>query len=207
MKIAWLSPFRKYGSGIGQFSAAACEGLLRGGHDVTVLASDLGPADEPCRSNLPIVRLPDLDHETVLRSLDDFDLVAYNLGNHVEYHRNIYDLSRKHRSIVILHDLVMRDFFFGYFLCPGGAHLQGLLEMMEYCHGPQAVGWLRDLVAGRVVAPGTDPRLLEYHMAQAAVSHAHGVVVHSEFTRGWPSSRGRRSPTSTSPPRIWRRKP
>ena len=55
--------------------------------------------------------------------------------------------------------------------------------MMEYCHGPQDVGWMWDLVAGRVEAPWTDPRLLEYHMAKAAVSHAHGVVVHSEFTR------------------------
>jgi glycosyltransferase involved in cell wall biosynthesis len=183
MKIAWLSPFRKYGSGIAQFSAAACDGLLRGGHEVIVFASDLGPADEPCRSNLPIVRLPDSDHETVIRSLDDFDLVAYNLGNHVDFHRSIYDLSRKHLGIVILHDLVMRDFFAGYFLCPDGSRLPELLEMMEYCHGPQAVGWLRDLAAGRVEAPWTDPRILEYHMAKAAVSHAHGVVVHSEFAR------------------------
>ena len=119
MKIAWLSPFRKYGSGIGQFSAAACNGLLRGGHEVVVFASDLGPADEPYCSNLPIVRLTDSDHETVLSSLDDFDLVAYNLGDHAGYHRSIYDLSRKHRGIVILHDLVMRDFFAGYFLWPG----------------------------------------------------------------------------------------
>jgi hypothetical protein len=42
MKIAWLSPFRKYGSGIGQFSAAACEGLLRSGHEILGIASDLG---------------------------------------------------------------------------------------------------------------------------------------------------------------------
>ena len=183
MKIAWLSPFRKYGSGIGQFSAAACEGLVRGGHEVIVFASDLGPADEPCRSNLPIVRLPDSDHETVLRSLDDFDLVAYNMGDHPLYHRRIYDLFRKHRSIVILHDLVMRNFFEGYFLRPDASRLPELLEMMEYCHGPQAVDWMRDLVTERVEALWTDPRLLEYHMAKAAVSHAHGVVVHSEYTR------------------------
>ncbi len=183
MKIAWLSPFRKNGSGIGAFGAAACDGLLCGGHEVIVFASDLGPADEPHRSNFPIVRLPDTDDEAVLRSLDEFDLVAYNLGDHAGYHRSIYDLSRKHRGIVILHDLVMRDFFAGYFLCRDGSRLPELLEMMEYCHGPQAEGWMRDLVAGRVDSPWTDPRLLEYHMAKAAVSHAHGVVVHSEFTR------------------------
>ncbi len=183
MKIAWLSPFRKQGSGIGQFSAAACEGLVRGGHEVIIFASDLGPADEPCRSNLPIVRLPDSDHEAVSSSLDGFDLVAYNLGDHAGYHRSIYDLSRKHRGIVILHDLVMRDFFAGYFLCPDGSRLPELLEMMEHCHGPEAAGWMRNLVAGRLEAPWADPRLLEYHMAKAAVSHAHGVVVHSEFTR------------------------
>jgi glycosyltransferase involved in cell wall biosynthesis len=183
MKIAWLSPFRQYGSGIGQFSAAACEGLVRGGHEVIVFASDLGPADEPCRSNLPIVRLPDSDHETVLRSLVDFDLVANNLGDHSDYHRSIYDLLRKHRSIVILHDLVMRNVFAGYFLRPDGSRLPELLKTMEYCHSPQDVGWMRDPVAGRVECPGTNPRLLEYHIAKAALSHAHGVVVHSEFTR------------------------
>lgn len=42
------------------------------------------------------------------------DLAVYNLGNHIGYHREIFEASRRAPGIVILHDYVMRNFFAAY---------------------------------------------------------------------------------------------
>ena len=182
MKIAWFTPFRRDGSGVGLVSAAACDGL-RADHDLVVFASDLTDPRDACRPDLPIVSLVGADPRQVARGLDEFPLVVYNLGDHVGFHRSIYDVSRLRRGIVILHDLVMRDFFAGYYLEPGAEDPPALLALMEQCHGASAAAWLQDLMAGRIADLWADPHVLEYHMARAAVRHAHGVVVHSEFSR------------------------
>jgi glycosyltransferase involved in cell wall biosynthesis len=88
------------------------------------------------------------------------------------------------RCVVVLHDLVMRDFFAGYYLADGPARLPEFLGLMEACHGPGGAAWMADVMAGRVADLWSDPGVLEYHMARAAVAHAHGVVTHSAFTLG-----------------------
>lgn len=182
MKIAWFTPYRRGGSGIANYSAAAC-GALRRGHEVVVFAPDVGPARPAGDDGPPVVALDDLGRDEVLRHLAGFDRVVYNLGDNVDYHRTIYEYSRLHPGIVVLHDLVMRDFFAGYYLRPGGEGLPALLRLMAYCHGPEAAEWMGALAGGRIADYWADPHLLEYHMARAAVGHARGVVVHSEFCR------------------------
>jgi glycosyltransferase involved in cell wall biosynthesis len=186
MKIAWFTPFRRKGSGIALFSAAACPSLPEG-CEVVVFASDLGKTfdpDDACSGDFPVVGLLGADPEEVLQSLAGFSLAVYNMGDHAGYHKSIYEYSMKHPGIVVLHDLVMRDFFAEYFLEADRARLPELLGLMEYCHGAPAADWMRDLIDGKVFDLWSDPRVLEYHMARGAVRHSLGVVTHSEFTRG-----------------------
>ena len=83
----------------------------------------------------------------------------------------------------MLHDLVMRDFFEVYYMRDRGGDRTGLLRLMEYCHGPDGAAWMEAVMDGRIADIWTDPRILDYHMARAAVAGALGVVVHSESCR------------------------
>jgi glycosyltransferase involved in cell wall biosynthesis len=186
MKIAWFTPLRRRGSGIAVFSAATCAALSET-HEVVVFASDVGHPCDPadlCLVDLPIFPLVGADARTVTRDLAGFSLVVYNMGDHVGYHKVIHEYSLWHPGVVVLHDLVMRDFFAGYYLADGPARLQEFLGLMEACHGPDGAAWMADVVAGRVGDVWSDPGVLEYHMARAAVAHAHGVVTHSGFALG-----------------------
>jgi glycosyltransferase involved in cell wall biosynthesis len=185
MKIAWFSPFRRGGSGIAWVSAAACDGLMSDGHEVVVFASDVRDAGPVVRTDLPMVGLDGVDHGEVLRGLPGFDLVVYHLGNSYLFHTPIYEFSRQYPGIVVLHDLVMRDFFWMYYQEVRQGDFAGLLRLMEYCHGAPGRAWLEALAAGRISDVWSDPHVREYHMARAAVAGARGVVVHSEFSRAW----------------------
>ena len=45
------------------------------------------------------------------RALNDADVSIYNLGNHGGIHGGIWQVSRQHPGIVVLHDLCLHDFF------------------------------------------------------------------------------------------------
>jgi glycosyltransferase involved in cell wall biosynthesis len=182
MKIAWFTPFRRDGSGIANFSDSIC-GALREDHEVVVFASDLADGGDARRTDVEVVGLLDADPDRVRTRLAGIPLVVYNLGNYAPYHARIYEYLQRHPGLVVLHDLVMRDFFIGYYLGEGRWDRAGLLRAMEYGHGPQAAEWLGRLLEGRIEDLWADPNILDYHMARAAVCRAHGVVVHSEYSR------------------------
>jgi glycosyltransferase involved in cell wall biosynthesis len=181
MKIAWFTPFQKDGSAIANFSDAIVAGL-RDDHEVTVFASDLADSQGARRDDVEVVGLMSTGSDEVLARLDAFHLVVYNMGNYAPYHGQIYEFLQRRPGLVVLHDLVMRDLFYGYFLGGGNSDLEGLVRTMDYGHGQEGVSWLKELLQGRLDL-SCDPNLLEYHMARAVVAHAHGVVTHSEFTR------------------------
>jgi len=53
----------------------------------------------------------DVDEQT----LSKYDVVVYNFGNHLPFHREIFLLSRRHPGICVLHDFVMHHFFAEYY--------------------------------------------------------------------------------------------
>ena len=106
------------------------------------------------------------------------------MGNNAAFHSQIYECLLRKPGLVVLHDLVVRDFFNGHFLGGGNTNLEGMLRTMEYGHGAAGMVWLKDLISGRIKGLSSDPNMLEYHMARAVVAHAHGVVTHSKFTLG-----------------------
>ncbi len=109
MRIAWFSPFNPR-SAIGDYSAAIVRHLAKA-DDVTTFAAE---QDDPPR-DFPgtVVRMPAEPDEAFLAELDDFDYLVYNLGDCLAYHQGIYELAQRRPGVVILHDLVMADFFRG----------------------------------------------------------------------------------------------
>jgi hypothetical protein len=183
MKIAWFSPFHRDGGDIDRYSAASCGGLLAEGHEVFVFAPDLCDGRLGIRTDVPITALDYIDRAEVLRQFPEFDLTVFNLGVNANGCGKIYEFAREYPGVVILHDLVMRDFFQVYYIRDRGGDRSGLLRLMEYSHGQDGRAWMEAVLDGRIADARSGPHATEYHMARAAVAGALGVVVHSEPCR------------------------
>jgi glycosyltransferase involved in cell wall biosynthesis len=180
MRIAWFTPFNRR-SAIGHYSAIVCT-ELRKAHEPVIFASDLDSMNEAWPTDLPVVCLKGVNTDHVLHQLGEFPLLVYNMGDHGPYHRLVFEFLKRRPGIMVLHDLVLRDFFASYYLSEE-PDVNGLLQLMETCHGRAGRVWMENLLAGLVPDLSSDPNITQYHMAEGAERCAHGVVVHSEFAR------------------------
>lgn len=96
MKVAWLTPLSER-SAIAEYSVNVCAALADQ-CAVELYACD----DQPWRG----CAVPVLDARAGLRpeSLAGYDHVVYNLGDHLGFHRVVYEVSRRHPGICVLHD-------------------------------------------------------------------------------------------------------
>ena len=180
MKVAWFTPFNEK-SAIGDYSEAILTQLVQE-HDVTVFAPAGGNIGEPRPSAVPVVPLPPHPPQDVIDSLASFDIAVYNLGNYIPYHQPIYAASLKHPGIVIMHDLVMRDFFRG--LCYQARYIpDAYAKQLARDHGDEAGDHARALLNEGKLEQGEDPHRLRFPMFKSAIHGAYGVIVHSEYSR------------------------
>jgi glycosyltransferase involved in cell wall biosynthesis len=179
MKIAWFTPFGPESS-IGHYSETIVDHLAER-HVVTVYAPG---SPEPRPTRHPLVRLPETPTLSLLSALDAHDALIYNMGDSYPNHLAIYECLLRRPGIVILHDLVMRDFFIGYCLIHQGDREQ-LVRLAECDHGPEAAQHCRDLFITCERAESIDdPERLRWPMFKSALGRCLGVVVHSDFARG-----------------------
>ena len=129
-----------------------------------------------------MVALPNGHCDGVVRELKTFDATVYNMGNHMPYHKRIFEVLLRHPGVVVLHDLVLRDFFFGYFLKEKRAPLT-LAKQMAYGEGPEAEAMAHSFLAGRHFEALDDPIRLRFPMFKPALHRCEGVLVHSEYSR------------------------
>jgi glycosyltransferase involved in cell wall biosynthesis len=188
MRIGWFTPLHRQ-SAIGSFSAAVCA-VLAQQHTVTIYAGDLWHHDESWPIDPPVVLLREADDRAVLDELEACDAVFYNMGDHLRNHKRVYEWLQRRPGIVILHDLVLRSFFVGYYMTDGRFDRLGLLDLVESCHGWPGREWFRKWQEGEIPTWTTDPRSLDYHVANAVTRHATGVVVHSRFAQKRAGARG-----------------
>lgn len=178
MRIAWFTPFSPR-SAIGHYSAAILAELATG-HRVTVFSPAGSGADLPRSTAHPLVPLPDLPTPALLAALSEFDAVVYNMGNYPPYHLHIYETAVRFPGVVVLHDLVMRDFFLDYAMRVTGQP-DLFPALLGYAHGPDAEGHGRDVVRGRVTEQINDPRRLVWPLFLPSLRGAVGAVVHSAY--------------------------
>jgi hypothetical protein len=109
VRIAWFTPFQK-SSAIGRFSRLVTTELARSAEvDIWHPA-----AEETHPTQLPTISLPD---DLVLEpgALAAYDMCVYNLGDHLGFHRQVFQTARTIPGVVVLHDFVMHHFFAGYY--------------------------------------------------------------------------------------------
>jgi glycosyltransferase involved in cell wall biosynthesis len=178
MRIAWFTPFTAR-SAIGHYSEAILDKLSER-DEVTIYTPDRILGEMPRATSHPLVRMPFNATDDLLAGLESYDACIYNMGNHLPNHRQIYEVALRKPGIVVLHDLVMRDFFIGYILLHR-KNAQGLVRMMAYNHGPETAENARIVVRqGQDVGPD-DPIRLRHPMFKSALHRCRGVVVHSEY--------------------------
>jgi glycosyltransferase involved in cell wall biosynthesis len=137
----------------------------------------------PRPTALPLVRLPDTPPPDLLAALSEFDAVVYNLGNYPPYHLPIYETAVRFPGVVVLHDLVMRDFFLDY--ATRVARRPELFpSMLGYAHGPEAEAHGREVTGGRAAETIDDARRLNWPLFLPALRGAVGAVVHSAYAHG-----------------------
>jgi glycosyltransferase involved in cell wall biosynthesis len=175
MRLAWLTPLT-FGSGVSRFSLSVVNALSSIGVDVDVW-------HPPSENDLACPWAPTFSLEGVDAAVfDGYDNVIYNLGNHPGSHAAIYDLSRRRRGIVVLHDRVMQDFFFHYatqirndpafYVC-----------LMGHVYGPEAATLAADIVQQGQTVELWEAASTRYPLFEPCLFNAAGVVAHSRETR------------------------
>jgi glycosyltransferase involved in cell wall biosynthesis len=181
MKIAWFTPLGRSSSAISQYSACILEQLTRM-EQVVVYVSDTDQADACWPVNADLVFLSQLQPDRLPYELSSYDCLIYNLGNHFGYHGSIYEASRKHPGIVIVHDAVLQHFFGWYFL-EYKRDEDAYVRHMAYAHGREGEELAKLYRAGREPPVWDGPQAVHYDMAKLAVRRNYGIIVHSECAK------------------------
>ncbi len=110
------------------------------------------------------------------REINQADATFYQMGNDPRYHHAIWQMSRQHPGIVILHDVMMQHFFSGLVFHNRGLNRREYLELIERHHG----------IKGRVLAEshlqgliGTEELAQQCPLMEAATENSLAVIVHS----------------------------
>lgn len=127
------------------------------------------------------INWPDLNHA---------DVTFYNIGNNHLFHTSIWQVSRRHPGIVILHDLRVHNFFDSLYRGQW-RDVDGYLAEMNRYYGAEGLRAATEFVdAGGV---NIDFMTEQYPLTPLALENCLGVVVHTqeafaqvEAMRQWP---------------------
>lgn len=176
MRIAWFTPFHR-ASAIGRFSRLVTAELAKS------VRVDIWhpPTDEPHVTSLPTVPWAE-DMIVTPDAMAAYDTCIYNLGDHLPYHRMVFEAARNVPGIHILHDYVMHHFFAAYYL-EARQSPDEYLRAISRWYGDAGYAVAQTILSGEGAAFWESGRIMEFPFFEAAMSGASGVVVHSEFFR------------------------
>lgn len=123
------------------------------------------------------------------RRLNSADMTVYQMGNHPGFHRWIWEISRHHPGIVVLHDVSLQPMFAEIFV-QDSQDPEAYEDVMEQYHGPAGRRAATQLLTQQKTAIDL---AFEYPLTQLALVQALGVMVHNETAfndlqayRRWP---------------------
>jgi glycosyltransferase involved in cell wall biosynthesis len=171
LKINWFSPLPPAQSGIASYAAQLLPVLARR-HKVTVWTDQAEVAPEIGHS-LPLAHYQPA--HPPWRALNNADVSIYHLGNHGGFHSGIWEVSRQHPGIVVLHDLCVHDFFEMVFL-----RIQhrpdAYFAILEQWYGQEGRHAAEAFCAGGISAASMTQL---FPLTRAMVQGALGVITHT----------------------------
>jgi glycosyltransferase involved in cell wall biosynthesis len=178
MKINWFSPLPPARTGIAEYTQSLLPSLRK--HGELTLWTDQAVWDAGLDQIAPVRQFD--TRFMPWRELNAADVNFYHIGNNRQFHTGIWQVSRQHAGIVVLHDSRLQHFFAGLYLHEWGDP-HGYREAMERYYGAEgreacAQGWTEQLA-------------VPFPLTPLAIENALGAVVHSRATlsdlAGWAS--------------------
>jgi ubiquinone/menaquinone biosynthesis C-methylase UbiE/glycosyltransferase involved in cell wall biosynthesis len=179
MILNWFSPLPPAKTGIAAYTARILPSLHRRAH--IVLWTDQAEYDSNLKNYAEVrhYQLGQIDWTELNRG----DISFYHIGNNRFFHGAIWQVSRSHPGIVILHDLYLQNFFAGLYRDQWNDR-NGYVGHMEEYYGLKGrkdaeLFWNRFLTI--------DDMIKLYPLTPLAVDNALGVLVHSAHARDKPT--------------------
>ena len=177
MRIAWFTPLDE-NSGIGRYSVAATESLRKCGIEVEIFHMEreniLATTTPLNKFNAQDVALPEL--------LSKYNFTAYNIGDNLQYHEQIYEISKIVPGIVIVHDIVMHHFVAGYYLY-SKKDTEAYIQKAESLYGNKDL--FRNSISGSTTPIWDDDQVMLYPFFEPFVENALGVICHSKYAQSY----------------------
>jgi ubiquinone/menaquinone biosynthesis C-methylase UbiE/glycosyltransferase involved in cell wall biosynthesis len=171
MRLNWFSPLPPAKSGIADYTARLLPALSQFAE--ILLWTDQDDWD------------PHLEHYAAVRryqinnmpwaEVNRGTMSVYHIGNNHCFHGQIWQVSRRHQGLVILHDTALHHLFAGLFR-EQWHDRAGYLELMERYYGEAGGQQAEDFWAGRLTI---DYMAQQYPLTRYAMEHALGVLVHT----------------------------
>ncbi len=110
MKIAWCTPYG-LDSAIGKFSSLVVEALAGRDNSITLVSSDNDQLTEHRRTPEGIELLHWSRFAYAPATLDAYDVVVYNIGDHFRFHAGVLGLIDRYPGVCIFHDFYLVNLF------------------------------------------------------------------------------------------------
>jgi glycosyltransferase involved in cell wall biosynthesis len=113
--------------------------------------------------------------QVTLPELSDADLNIYHMGNHVQYHHSIWQMSCRVPGLIVLHDQKLQHLFCGT-RCVHDQDSEGYIREITHWYGPEAGVTARRFISGEVTIAAVE----NYSMRSWALANASAVMVHTQ---------------------------
>lgn len=173
MRIAWFTPFSTK-SAIGKYSRMVTDKLIK------YCEVDLWLAENENLQETKVNIIFYNKNENLAEKLSNYDLLVYNMGNYMPFHRDIYEISQEYKGVIILHDYMMHHFFLGYYLEYKKNPMKYINEM-ELLYGVNGKIIAEDSVQGRCMPVWETDEIMRYPFFEKVIGGAYGVITHSNF--------------------------
>jgi ubiquinone/menaquinone biosynthesis C-methylase UbiE/glycosyltransferase involved in cell wall biosynthesis len=209
MILNWFSPLPPARSGIAAYTERILPALNRRAH--IILWTDQAEYDSTLKNYAEVRQYQ--PERIAWAELNRGDMSFYHIGNNRLFHGPIWQMSRSHPGVVILHDVCLQNFFAGLYREEWNDR-DGYIAQMEECYG---LTGRRDAELFWNGIFSIDDMVKAYPLTPLAVDNALGVVVHSPHARdsaSWknpcpivnvplPYPASHRSPEAQRGVRVW----
>jgi SAM-dependent methyltransferase/glycosyltransferase involved in cell wall biosynthesis len=171
MRLNWFSPLPPMKSGIADYTQRLLPALCHVAEIVLWTTQDVWEPALEAYAEVRRYRLKEMPWADVNRGT----MSVYHIGNNHRFHSDIWQVSRQHAGIVILHDTALQQFFAGLFR-EQNRDRAGYLALMERYYGAVGRQDAEDFWVGRLTI---EYLAQHYRLTPLALENALGGVVHT----------------------------
>lgn len=173
MKIAWFTPFSQK-SAISNYSRIITNKLINSCN------VDLWLSEEKDLLPTELKVFHYHSNDDLSYTLNNYDFIVYNIGNNIDFHKEIYEISKKHQGIIIMHDFVMHHFFASYYL-EHKSSPNRYIQDMKLLYGVDGRNRAVQSIKGKRPPVWETEKIIKYPFFEKAIEGAIGVITHSHY--------------------------